>query len=91
MWDKISFDNSGNHALVTGGANGIGYGIACAYREAGAKVTITGTRAGAADYDKDLQGFDYCQWEVTDKPQLAALADRLDILINNDGGYSLRG
>ena len=41
--------------LVTGGSNGIGLGIARAFREAGADVTITGTRPAAGD-DYEGQG-----------------------------------
>jgi 3-oxoacyl-[acyl-carrier protein] reductase len=93
MWDKISFDYSGNQVLVTGGSNGIGHGIASAYLEAGATVTITGTRASADDYDKDLSGFRYRQLQVTDSAQIEAVAadiKTLDILINN-AGASLPG
>lgn len=93
MWDQISFDYSGKRVLVTGGSNGIGLGIASAYREAGASVAITGTRPSAGDYDNDLAGFDYHQLQVTDSAQIEAVAgglDRLDILINN-AGASLPG
>lgn len=93
MWDHISFDYSGVKVLITGGSNGIGYGIACAYRDAGAQVTITGTRASAEDYDTDLSGMDYRQLQVTDNAQIDAVAaslDGLDILINN-AGASLPG
>ena len=93
MWHNIRFDYSGNHVLVTGGSNGIGHGIASAYLEAGAIVTVTGTRASADDYDKDLSGFNYRQLQVTDCAQIEAVAadiETLDILINN-AGASLPG
>ncbi len=93
MWDQIVFDYSGKRVLVTGGSNGIGYGIASAYRESGATVTITGTRPTADDYDKDLSGFDYRQLQLTDNAQIEQVAaglDSLDILINN-AGASLPG
>lgn len=93
MWDHIKFDYSGARVLITGGSNGIGYGIASAYRDAGAEVTITGTRANAADYDNDLSGMRYQQLLVTDNAAIEALAaslDGLDILINN-AGASLPG
>lgn len=93
MWDKISFDYSGNQVLVTGGSNGIGHGIASAYLEAGATVTITGTRPSAADYDKDLSGFRYLQLQATDSAQIESVAaelETLDILVNN-AGASLPG
>jgi 3-oxoacyl-[acyl-carrier protein] reductase len=73
---------------VTGGTSGIGAGIAAAYREAGAEVTITGTRPGIADYEGDLTGYRYLQLSLTDKAQIAAVAGqlpRLDILVNNAG------
>ena len=85
---KATFDYSGARVLVTGGSNGIGYGIAAAYREAGAEVIITGTRADAAEYDSDLAGLDYRQLQVQDRDAMSALAaslDSLDILVNNAG------
>lgn len=88
-----SFDYRGATVLVTGGTNGIGEGIARAYRDAGATVHITGTRERAADYDKDLDGFTYHALQVTDNAAIDAVAaaiPTLDILINN-AGASLPG
>ena len=93
MWDQVSFNFSGKYVLVTGGSNGIGYGIASAYRDAGATVAITGTRPSASDYDNDLQGLAYHQLQVTDNDQIEAVAKavpKLDILVNN-AGASLPG
>jgi 3-oxoacyl-[acyl-carrier protein] reductase len=87
-WQNVNYDYHGAAVLVTGGTSGIGAGIAAAYREAGAEVTITGTRPSAADYDGDLAGYQYLQLSLTDKTQIAAVADqlpRLDILVNNAG------
>jgi 3-oxoacyl-[acyl-carrier protein] reductase len=87
-WQNVNYDYHGAAVLVTGGTSGIGAGIAAAYREAGAEVTITGTRPSAADYDGDLAGYHYLQLSLTDKAQIAAVADqlpRLDILVNNAG------
>ncbi len=87
-WQNVNFDYHGAAVLVTGGTSGIGAGIAAAYREAGAEVTITGTRPSAADYDADLAGYRYLQLSLTDKAQIAAVAGqlpRLDILVNNAG------
>jgi NAD(P)-dependent dehydrogenase (short-subunit alcohol dehydrogenase family) len=84
----VNFDYHGAAVLVTGGTSGIGAGIAAAYREAGAEVTITGTRPSVADYDADLAGYRYLQLSLTDKAQIAAVAGqlpRLDILVNNAG------
>ena len=82
------FDYRGAHVLVTGGTSGIGAGIAAAYREAGAQVTITGTRASTADYDTDLSGYRYLQLDVENMSQIDAVAQahpELDILVNNAG------
>ncbi|HZD24680.1 MAG TPA: 3-oxoacyl-ACP reductase, partial [Alphaproteobacteria bacterium] len=46
----IPIDFSGRSVLVTGGSSGIGNGIAQVFRQAGATVTVTGTRPGADDY-----------------------------------------
>lgn len=88
-WSNAKFDYRDAHVLVTGGTNGIGAGVAAAYREAGAIVTITGTRASAADYDADLSGYRYLQLQLTDNAQIEAVANtlpNLDILVNNAGG-----
>ena len=84
----VTFDFAGAHVLVTGGTSGIGAATARAYREAGAEVTITGTRGGAADYDADLSGYRYLQMDVEDGASIDAVAaalPRLDILVNNAG------
>lgn len=87
-WPNIHFDYKGAAVLVTGGTSGIGAGIAAAYLAAGADVTITGTRASAADYDADLSGYRYLQLDIEDNASIDAVAaalPRLDILINNAG------
>jgi 3-oxoacyl-[acyl-carrier protein] reductase len=87
-WQNIRYDYQGAQVLVTGGTSGIGAGIAAAYREAGAEVTITGTRASLAEYDADLSGYRYLQLSLTDKAQISAVAaalTRLDVLVNNAG------
>jgi NAD(P)-dependent dehydrogenase (short-subunit alcohol dehydrogenase family) len=84
-----SYDFAGAHVLVTGGSNGIGLGIARAFADAGAAVTITGRRPGASDYDHDLSRFAYRTAEMTDPESIDALAasvERLDVLVNNAGG-----
>lgn len=88
-WTNPHYDYRGAHVLVTGGTSGIGAGIAAAYRDAGAEVTITGTRAGAAEYEGDFSGFRYIQLRVEDDAeilQVAASLPQLDILVNNAGG-----
>jgi len=87
-WQNVNYDYHGAAVLVTGGTSGIGAGIAAAYRDAGAEVTITGTRPSSAEYDADLAGYRYLQLSLTDKAQIAAVAGqlpRVDILVNNAG------
>jgi len=83
-----TFDYSGTRVLVTGGSNGIGLGIATAFLDAGAEVTITGTRRSSEDYDHDLRGFAYHQCRLPDPDAVVAVADGLaglDVLVNNAG------
>jgi NAD(P)-dependent dehydrogenase (short-subunit alcohol dehydrogenase family) len=85
---RIRFDFAGCRVLVTGGSSGIGAGIASAFADAGAEVTITGTRADASDYDGDLSRYAYRQLEMTDGDAIQALAESLsglDVLVNNAG------
>lgn len=88
MSNGLSFDFTGTSVLVTGGTSGIGHAISSAFAAAGASVTITGTRASAADYDTDLTGFTYTQLEMRDADAVDALAaglGSLDVLVNNAG------
>lgn len=85
------FHFSGARVLVTGGTSGIGAATAAAYRDAGAEVTITGTRGGPADYDGGLDGYRYLQLNSEDPASIDAVAaacPQLDIFVNN-GGISL--
>lgn len=86
--NQVSYDFTGSSVLVTGGTSGIGHGIATAFRDAGALVTVTGTRGGAAEYDVDLAEMAYRPLAMTDVAAVTALGasfDSLDILINNAG------
>jgi 3-oxoacyl-[acyl-carrier protein] reductase len=85
---KVEYDYAGIRVLVTGGSSGIGAGIAAAFRAAGARVAITGTRASASEYDRDLSGYDYHPLQLTDRAgieRVAVAMTDLDVLVNNAG------
>ena len=88
MSARITFDFIGTRALITGGTSGIGHATAVLFRDAGAEVTVTGTRANAQEYDTDLCGMTYAQLALTDPASIDALRARfevLDVLVNNAG------
>lgn len=82
------FRLDGRHALITGGAQGIGFEIARGLAQAGARVTIADLnpdvgQAAAATLDGQFEVLN-----VTDAAAVAALARKLpdvDILVNNAG------
>jgi NAD(P)-dependent dehydrogenase (short-subunit alcohol dehydrogenase family) len=87
-WPNVKYNYQGASVLVTGGTSGIGAGIAAAYRDAGAKVTITGTRPSPSEYDADFNGYNYIQFDVEyagDTARVAKNLQSLDILVNNAG------
>jgi NAD(P)-dependent dehydrogenase (short-subunit alcohol dehydrogenase family) len=86
--NRLRFDFAGTSVLVTGGTSGIGHAIASAFADAGASVTVTGTRAAAGDYGCDLSRFAYRRLEMRDRAAIDALAAELgslDVLVNNAG------
>lgn len=88
MNNTCSFDFTGTSVLVTGGTSGIGLAVAGAFADAGADVTVTGTRGSAVDYDTDLSRFAFASVEMRDTAAVDALAARigsLDVLVNNAG------
>ncbi len=90
---KAHFDYSGKCVLVTGGSSGIGRAIAVGFRDAGAAVTILGTRSGPEDYPDELADMTYRQLDMTDNAGILALAADmpvLDVLVNS-AGTTVRG
>lgn len=87
-------DLSGKVAHVTGGAKGIGRGIATALKMAGADVMISDVNAaGAAETAAEL-GCSSMALDVTNSSEVKAALEytrealgRLDILVNNAGVY----
>jgi short-subunit dehydrogenase len=88
MTARATFDFTGTRALITGGTSGIGHATAVLFRDAGADVTVTGTRADAGEYDTDLSGMAYVPLVLTDPESIDAVKARfdvLDVLVNNAG------
>jgi NAD(P)-dependent dehydrogenase (short-subunit alcohol dehydrogenase family) len=88
MTARATFDFTGTEALITGGTSGIGHATAMLFRDAGASVTITGTKASSGDYDTDLAGMTYRQLILSDADsidELVAATSTLDVLVNNAG------
>jgi NAD(P)-dependent dehydrogenase (short-subunit alcohol dehydrogenase family) len=81
----LTIDLSGATALVTGGASGIGAGIARGLAQAGAQVIIADLPGHAARDSKPLR---FAALDVSDAgavTELAAATPRLDILVNAAG------
>jgi NAD(P)-dependent dehydrogenase (short-subunit alcohol dehydrogenase family) len=82
---------SGKVALVVGGTTGIGAGIADAFAELGAVVTVTGAtgaECAAASALPSFRGRDAVALDVRDEAAVARLIDdlpRLDVLVNCAG------
>jgi 3-oxoacyl-[acyl-carrier protein] reductase len=88
MSARVGFDFTGTHVLITGGTSGIGHATAVLFREAGAAVTVTGTKAGPDRYDTDLTGMTYRQLILTNPSsidELVSSTEALDVLVNNAG------
>jgi len=79
-------------ALVTGGSEGIGKGIAAALREEGCEVTITGRTPATLEATASELGVEYLQGDVGREEDavrvvgaFVAKHGRIDILVNNAG------
>ena len=86
------FDLSGQVALVTGGAAGIGRGIAAVLAKAGAKVVIADIDAEAGKAAAQEIGGAFKELDVTDQAraravvaEIVAESGQLDILASNAG------
>jgi NAD(P)-dependent dehydrogenase (short-subunit alcohol dehydrogenase family) len=81
MTGQVSFDFTGATVLI-------GYATASLFRDAGAQVTVTGTKPAAGDYGADLSGLGYRQLRITEHDSVDELAksfSQLDVLVNNAG------
>lgn len=82
---------AGRVVLVVGGTSGIGAGIAAAFADLGAEVTVTGATAAecaAARAAPDFRGRDAVVVDVRDDASVARVLDdlpRLDVLVNCAG------
>lgn len=90
----MMFSLNGQIAVVTGGANGIGQGIAQTLARAGAKVVIADLDETAGCKVADSISGDFLKLDVTDKDnarevveQVVAKYGKLDILAANAGIY----
>jgi NAD(P)-dependent dehydrogenase (short-subunit alcohol dehydrogenase family) len=82
---SLTIDLSGATAVVTGGASGIGAGIARGLAEAGADVTVADL---PSHVERDFGAMHFAALDVSDTAavtELAASTKQLDILVNAAG------
>ena len=90
------FDMTGRHAVVVGGASGLGAAIALGFGQAGAKVSIVDVNAKAAERIASQVRFSGAsavsyQADVTSRASLVAVAEDTgapDVLVNSAGSYA---
>ena len=84
----VTFDFTDARVVVTGGTSGIGRATAEAFRAAGARVLVTGTKPQLADYLIPAHHFDYHALQL-ERPEsietFAASLTAVDVLVNNAG------
>ena len=85
----MSFDLSGQTALVTGSTRGLGLALARALAAAGARVAINGRTAEAAEaVAAGIEGAVAAPFDVTDEAAVlgaVAALGPVDVLVNNTG------
>jgi NAD(P)-dependent dehydrogenase (short-subunit alcohol dehydrogenase family) len=88
-----ALDFRGKVALITGGARGIGHGIAERFLEAGAEVAICGRTAPEKPPSRGDRDAAFFACDVREAEQVARMTDavaerfgRIDVLIANAGG-----
>jgi NAD(P)-dependent dehydrogenase (short-subunit alcohol dehydrogenase family) len=89
---------TGKAAIVTGGAQGIGRGIAEVYAEAGAAVAILDRDVGAGAATASELGLLFVEADISDEPSVERAVERvvsdlgaLHILVNNAAIFVLKG
>jgi NAD(P)-dependent dehydrogenase (short-subunit alcohol dehydrogenase family) len=92
FWPNGCFD--GRHVLITGGTSGIGAGIALAFQQEGAHVTVTGVSAAEVTaVQSNLPGLDAKVLDVRDDDAIKALIQQMPRLnhVVNCAGIIRRG
>lgn len=88
MKRRVTFDYSGVRVIVTGGTSGIGRATAVAFADAGAQVTITGTKSALSEYGIYETHFSYRTLKLERDESIADFIDSIDavdVLINSAG------